>query len=49
MINLLPTQVETLRERKDAGAQLGAEIALIGASAMRIWIDARWFKQMTSM
>lgn len=43
MISLFPTQVETLRQLKDAGTQLGAEIALIGASAMRMWLDARWF------
>src|SRR6202040_587601 len=40
---LFPTQVETLRQLKDVGAQLGAEIALIGASAMRMWLDVRWF------
>jgi predicted nucleotidyltransferase len=43
MISLFPTQVETLRQLKDAGTQLGAEIALIGATAMRMWIDSRWF------
>lgn len=43
MISLFPTQVETLRQLQDAGTQLGAEIALIGASAMRMWLDARWF------
>ena len=43
MISLFPAQVETLRQLKDAGTQLGAEIALIGATAMRMWIDSRWF------
>jgi predicted nucleotidyltransferase len=43
MTSLSPTQVETLRQLKDAGTQLGREIALIGAGAMRMWLDARWF------
>ena len=43
MLSLFPTQVETLRQLRDAGTQLGAEIALIGASAMRMWLDVRWF------
>jgi predicted nucleotidyltransferase len=43
MISLFLFQVETLRQLEEAGAQLGAEIALIGASAMRMWLDVRWF------
>ena len=39
MIELLPEQIEALRQLKRAYQEAGVDAVIIGATAYRVWID----------